>query len=345
MARLTSVLSLALQASLALSGLGSSIADAQEAAPQATSKTADEKTPEAAPHPTGPVTRAEEHEDERAIRKIVEQSEAAFNEGDADKLAGFFAEQGEVIDSSGQILRGRDILAQRFREMFEHLPGGTMKLQIDSIRILAPNIAIEEGVSTWSGPEHDRKDTSRYLVIYIRENDEWRMLSARDLPEASPTNDELQQLNWLMGTWIDENEDCKVKTTYEWSENRKSIVGSFEVRTHDDQTMTGTMSLSWDPQKRMICSTVTDSEGGTARGVWSRRNNQWLIKFEGVLADGRSTSVTHHLQQVSEDHVVLVSRDRVVAGTILDDSEPIVLVRRGPDPETVSQTGSDESDR
>lgn len=273
--------------------------------------------------------------DEKAIRALVRQVEDAFNKHDAKALTAFFSQHGEIIDAGGNISQGTDEITKVFTDVFEKSPEAQMNIDIESIRILGSAVAIEEGTTRIVHAPGEAEEVARYAVVYSKEGDEWKMISARDLPKEAAVTDHLSQLEWLVGDWIDESDDSVVMTSYRFSANNRYLVGQFHVETEEEGILDGTVHIGWDPQLKQLRSWVFDSEGGFATGLWASNEDTWIIKLTGVLADGRTSTCTYRMHRLSSDQAEVDSRDRVIGGILIDDSDPVTIVRRGPAPETL----------
>ncbi len=275
--------------------------------------------------------------DEQAIRHIVRQVEEAFNKHDTKALTALFSSHGEIIDAGGEIQQGHEAITELFQGVFERTPEAQMTIQIESIRVLGSAVAIEEGLTRMVPSPGEPEELGRYAVVYSKEGNDWKMISARDLPMEAANDDHLGQLAWLIGDWIDECEECVVSTTYRRSDNEQFIVGQFHVDTTEEGTLDGTVHIGWDPQIKQLRSWVFDSEGGFATGQWARNEDTWIVKLNGVLADGRTTTSTYRMKRLSGDQAEVESCDRVIGGVLISDGEPVTIVRRGPAPESISE--------
>ena len=275
--------------------------------------------------------------EEKAIREIVRQTEAAFNAHDSKQLLTLFSEEAEVISAGGQITRGREDIQGIFDGVFEEHPEVSLSIEVESVRVLGRHTAIEEGISRITNSPDSEVELSRYSVVYEKDGEAWKVVSARDVPLEEAVNDHLEQLGWLVGDWLDECPEAIVKTRYRWSDSRRFIIGEFRVNAPEEGELDGTIHIGWDPQLKQLRSWVFDSEGGYSTGVWARNEDTWVVKLTGVLADGRTTTATHRLHRHSEDHATLESSDRVIGGVLIDDAEPVEIVRRGPAPEALSE--------
>ena len=78
----------------------------------------------------------------------------------------------------------------------------------------------------------------------------------------------LDQLEWLVGRWVDESDDCRITTKCSWTKHRKFLTRSFSVMMDDEVTLEGIQFVGWDPIARQIRSWTFDSEGGIGEGRW-----------------------------------------------------------------------------
>ena len=90
---------------------------------------------------------AELSPDQQAIRKHAEAFVAAFNKGDANAVAALWTPEGEMSVDGEPVGVGRKDIAAKYAEYFSDNPGATIQVDIESIRLLGPNMAVERGRS------------------------------------------------------------------------------------------------------------------------------------------------------------------------------------------------------
>lgn len=273
---------------------------------------------------------------EQDIRKLSERFQHAFNEHDAKRLAELFGANAQIVNAEGQTCRGREEIEQSFADYFESNPESTVSIEIETIRPLTSTMVIEEGTTTTTAKEDGPDVLARYTVIYTKDGEEWTACYARDTTSDETADENIRQLNWLIGDWMDESSDAIVMTNYRWADNRRAIEGEFHLHSPGYPTMDGTMRIAWDPQARQLRSWIFDSEGGFASGLWSETEDGWMIKITGVMRDGRTTSATNTLRRQSGDHMIYLSTDRTLGGIAMPDGEELTVVRVAPAPEEVS---------
>jgi len=84
--------------------------------------------------------------DEDAIRKGAGEFSKAFEKGDAKALAAMWVEHGEYQDDQSKTIRGRETIEKAYSEIFEQKKGGKIDVEIQSVRFLTPDVAVEEGL-------------------------------------------------------------------------------------------------------------------------------------------------------------------------------------------------------
>jgi uncharacterized protein (TIGR02246 family) len=272
-------------------------------------------------------------QDEKSIRTAAEAFAEAYNAGDAKAIAQLFVADGEVVSEDGQSTQGREGIEQVFAGIFKEHPKTHMDLAIGSIRFIGPDMAVEEGMATVTHAADEPAQRSPYSVTYARQDGKWLTASARDLPDDAPTPEEqLKQLQWIIGQWVDESPEALVLTSYRWTDNQCYILSEFKVQIGGRPVMTGTQRIGWDPLAKKIRSWVFDSEGGFGEGIWTREGNQWIVKMTGVRRDGKIASATNITTRVSKDRMTWQSRDRIVGGEKVPDIEEIPIARKPPQP-------------
>ena len=93
-----------------------------------------------------PATR--QADDAKAIAALVASFTKAFNAGDAAAAAATYAEDALVVDEQGERTEGRAAIRDQLAASFADNPGSTIAIEVDALRFLGPDTAIEEGRTT-----------------------------------------------------------------------------------------------------------------------------------------------------------------------------------------------------
>ena len=94
--------------------------------------------------------------------------------------------------------------------------------------------------------------------------------TSQDAPQESesPANP-LEELAWMVGDWVDQDEDATIESSVNWTKNRKFLTRSFRVTLKNAEPHSGMQLIGWDPAENTIRSWTYDAEGGFGeeRGV------------------------------------------------------------------------------
>jgi hypothetical protein len=144
-----------------------------------------------------------------------------------------------------------------------------------------------------------------------------------------PTNrDELKKLDWLIGQWIDQDEEAELSLDYNWDENENFITNQFTIRTKETKILTGKQIIGWDPDKKTIRSWVFDSDGGFGQGMWLQKGEKWIVEAAYTLSNGESASAINVYTKIDKDSYSFESTGRSIDGEILPDVEPVTVIRK-----------------
>ncbi|HVJ85505.1 MAG TPA: SgcJ/EcaC family oxidoreductase [Caulifigura sp.] len=269
--------------------------------------------------------------DEEAIQDAAVKFVDAFNAKDAAAITALFDPEARLEEADGTVIVGEEAIRAAFTAAFEADAGAQIGLDMESLRLITPDVAVEEGATEFYPDGETLTARGRYLVVHRKKDGKWRMLSARSLEKEVLTNYEyLRDLDWLAGEWIDEDAAETVETTFRWDDDRNFLLSDFQVKRGSEIVAKGTQRLGWDPQAKQIRGWIFDSQGGFATSKWLEMDGAWVVKTTGVSSDGANTSETRTLVP-GVDRVGVRISDRIVDGEQEADIE-FMMVRRPPLP-------------
>jgi uncharacterized protein (TIGR02246 family) len=267
-------------------------------------------------------------EDEQAIRQSAAKYAESFNKGDVDTLASQYAKDAIYDEGEGTVVTGRDEIRKRLKENFDESPGVKMSIDIKSIRFTKGR-AIEIGVATLTPPKGESTIVP-YRAIHQKQPDgKWLMTSVGPdiTAEGATSAGPLEDLEWLIGTWKDSEEDLDLTSECSWTANKRFILRSFVMKDKDAPELQVSEVIGWDPANNVIRSWVFDSDGGFASNSWSKKGDDWVISARGTLADGGSASAVNFIHPIDENSYTWSSTNRDVDGAMLQDVKDIKMVR------------------
>jgi uncharacterized protein (TIGR02246 family) len=263
--------------------------------------------------------------DEAAIRGQSQAFTRAFSRGDAKAIAALCTAGCEYYDdNSGEAFRGRPAVERAFAEVFTQHPKTRINVDIHAIRFLGRDTAVETGLVQMRLPGPTLPLSSHYRVLHVREDGRWHVAM---IEERGADEDKLEDLGWLVGTWILRAKDRETRMTFSWSEKRTRLVCDFVIREQGRAVTSGRQVIGRDPQRGQLRSWSFDEEGGHGQALWFRDGHAWVQDAIAVLPNGASMASTNIIARVGDDEFTWRSVERVVGGERVPDREPATATR------------------
>jgi uncharacterized protein (TIGR02246 family) len=260
------------------------------------------------------------------LQKAAADFVIAYNERDAAAIAALFIENGEMTDITGNdVTSGRKEILAHYEAVFSDDPA-SIAIEVDSVRLVAPNLAIEDG-SVHFTPSDDESAPPKsftYSAVLTKNADEvWQIASTRTLAETTDATGHLAALeNVLQGKWTSLSVDgVQLDLAFDWNSNGKSISGNTLTSTSDTEKQPGSIRIGWDASKKRIHSWIFDADGGVIQGVWTPVEQGWTVRSEGYTADGETITVNQKLRIENKDTLIWSATDRIIDGEIQPDTE------------------------
>jgi len=268
-------------------------------------------------------------ESDASIRKAVEAYVVAFNKRDAKALAALWSPEAVYTNPlSGEEVVGRDAIEKQFVGVFAELKEAKLEVNTLSIGFVSPNVAVEQGTAKVIVPE-ETPELTQYSAVYVKRGEEWLLdrMTEEGLPNVLSHYERLKDLEWMVGNWVDQDEETTVTTECSWTKNNNFLTRSFTVHVGGQIEMAGMQIIGWDPLEKKIRSWVFDSDGGFAQGSWKKLGNQWHVHQTGVLPDGRKSSSVNVITYIDDSTCTLQSVNRVVDGEILPNIDEVQITK------------------
>ena len=268
--------------------------------------------------------------DEAVIRANADKYVEAYDRRDSKTMAGMWSPDAVYMDpTTNEQIVGRDEIAKHFDYMFAGAEDAKLTVEIDSVEFVSPNVAIERGTARVEYGEGEPEDTI-YSAVHVKRDGQWMLdrVSEEEVPQPPPSHyEELKELEFLVGSWVDSDDQATIQTDCEWTKNRNFLTRSFAVIIGDQVDMSGMQVIGWDPAAKKIRSWVFDSDGGFGEGTWTRKGDRWFIQSTGTLADGSRTSAVNILTYIDDDTLTWQSINREVDGEMLPNVAEVQVVR------------------
>lgn len=273
---------------------------------------------------------AEDDVADSLIRKKTAAYVEAYNRHDAKALAAFWAEDGEYIaPESAEVISGRAAIEESFKARFSQADNVKLRAKVESVTFPAKDEAVAVGTFYVDRPGHEPRQIA--LKIYFeKRNGDWLIGEIRDIDiGATPDHHQyLKELEWLIGNWLDTDEDVNIATAFKWDFSKNFIVETFAVETEGHEELHGTQIIGWDPIKKRIRSWIFDSDGTFGEAFWEKKGNAWTCETNQTLADGSRASSINVYTPIDANSYRWESTGREVGGKILPDIEPVTIKRK-----------------
>ena len=259
---------------------------------------------------------ADNSPEKTAIMAADRAYEAAYARADVKALADFFSDDAQYTADDGQKFNGKAEIEGSIRQAFQGNKGAKLAINLDSVRILSPEVVLEKGSTTVTA-KNGETSGAQYAAVYVKKDGKWKInqLIESPLVDISP-HDRLSELAWLVGNWeeSDKSDDLSVKSEYVWSRGGNFITRNVSVKRGGDTTMEGWQVIGWDPIDKCIRSWTFDDEGGFSEGRWTREGERWLLREKGVTPDGDRTTADNTYNKLANDKFSWESNNRTLNG-------------------------------
>ena len=270
------------------------------------------------------------------LQKTANDFVAAYNDKDAPALAALFTENGEISDLTAEdLVTGREDITDHYKEIFAEDDAPSIAVEVASVRLVAPDLAIEDGTVHLTPPGEDEPPQSLRYTAVMRKNEAgtWQIASSRRLKDVTGAAGQLADLaDALKGDWTSTTSDgVRLDLAFGWDSSGKFITGETLTTTSDGEPQEGSIRLGWNAARQSIVSWVFDAGGGSMQGIWTPSDDGWLVRAEGTTADGETITVNQELTVQDKNTLIWKATNRVVDGEKQPDST-LRIVRQTPDP-------------
>lgn len=265
----------------------------------------------------------------------------SYNKADPEGLAKLFLPEGEIVLANGDIIAGRDEIKEFYAGVFSPEAKPKAALEAGSVRFVSPGIAVEDGTLHVTRPGGE-VTSHFYTAIQVKQEDgSWLTASIRDeIEDHAPATEKLLALEWMIGDWLIEAEGTRTFLSFTWSDDGPYIDGRALTEQAGEDSTSSTYRIGWNANRKNHVSWAFDALGGYTRSEWTAGENGWLLRTQGVTADGEINQSTQALMpDENKQGFTWSTRDQTLAGEVQPD-RTIHVVKRPPD--TVDPEASNE---
>ena len=276
-----------------------------------------------------PAIAAAPSDDEQAIRAAGKAYQEALQRGDGKAIAELWTADGDIVDEQGTVTKGRDTAT-----LIVPAAPGAAEPQIDiretSLRLLTPDVAIEDGNVRVTPPGAAAPLTGHYTATWVKQDGRWRIASLREYTfDGSPAR--LADLDWMVGDWtvIDNARkpagDAKPPTptmevSVRWNATKTFLLRDMKIAQGTTTLAHITQRIGWDPLARQLRSWMFDAAGAHGEGVWTKDGDTWVARTTAVQPDGTRTATLNVYHYDGKDRCTWQSFPTHVGG---EQSPPV----------------------
>lgn len=269
--------------------------------------------------------------DEKAIDESNRAYIEAFNKKDLNAFKELWAVDAEYnLPEAGLEFQGQNAIVEKFASIFKKHPNATIEINKESVYFNTPDEVVEvaNAITREDGKELTH---ATYKIFYEKHGNKWLINELRNVRSGSSPqpSEHLKELEWLIGSWVDEDEDSTITLVNQWNKFHTFITQSFTVTVEGKFELEGKQLIAWDPINQNIRSWIFDSDGSFGEGTWRKEGNNWIVEISSTLTDGRKASAIYIMTPVDKDHYTWQSSGRSVGGNLLPDIAPVTVVRKG----------------
>jgi uncharacterized protein (TIGR02246 family) len=270
---------------------------------------------------------------ETEVRAALAAYVESFNKQDVAAVAAAWTDQSTHTDrETGERTEGREAIQADIATSFKEQPNAVLAGRVDRVRMIKPDVASVEGETTF-GVAGEDPIVNNFTAIVVKQGDKWLIDSIEEMPLPTPTTptEALRDLEWMIGSWLDDGGETRVTTQVRWTASNAFLLRSFTVESADG-TQQGTQIIGWDPRSQEIRSWSFNSDGSFGDGIWTKSGEDWLIKSSQTLADGRAASGTYLLKRVDDNTITLELVGHEIDGEPQAAKEAVKVVRAATTP-------------
>jgi len=261
-----------------------------------------------------------------AIRASGIALTSAFNKRDAKAVAALWTKNCEYVDENGSLYEGRDAIETLYTELFA-TTDAKMQLITDTARSLSDSVILEDGRAIVESAQAGTTSISRYTAVHLKVESKWLLASVRELGSDSATASDVDDLEWLIGDWIAEENGVRMLSKCRWIVDKKFVERSYSTTELDGTVSTGLQIIGWNSQNNHMQSWNFSADGGNAIGVWTSTEGGWLAKVSGSTGNSVSTTAVNLLKKLDDNAYVWKSMDRTIGDIRLPDTDEVIIRR------------------
>ncbi|HEY4832682.1 MAG TPA: SgcJ/EcaC family oxidoreductase [Waddliaceae bacterium] len=272
----------------------------------------------------------EKPQNESAVREAAKALMEAYNQRQPEKIGALWAEDGVIFHPlTGETSTGREEIIEYYKNRFAKHRNGKVDITVTSVEFDEPNQAALKGLIKIFSSNRPLTQ-SAFKAQLVSENGKWLFRKITDIVlEPAPSHfNNLQNVDWLVGEWVDQDENIEITFNCKWDKYKNFLIQNFTSKVLGQDQIEGQQIIGWDPIKEKIRSWVFDSDGGFGEGYWHNKDKSWFSHMIYTLPDGRKASAILIYTKIDDHSYAFTSVERDIEGEILPDIDPVVVQKK-----------------
>jgi uncharacterized protein (TIGR02246 family) len=256
-------------------------------------------------------------EAEQAVRSAADAYRQALDKQDVEAIVGFWTPEADYVDQLGRVYKIHSGLSQakKLSQEAQHIAHLAPKTETVGIRLVTPDVAIEDGSFERIGQLAGPAPQGRYTAVWVKRDGRWLIDGVRETPvHVEDSSDAIDDLGWLIGDWVAEGPHAAAEISCTWGKDESYIVTQLKLRPEVGEPFSATQVIGWDPSTQKIRSFMFDSRGGFNEGVWINEGDAWVVRSTESHPNGKRTNSMKIYSRVDENTAIWESIDDEVAG-------------------------------
>ncbi len=246
---------------------------------------------------------------EEGVRQAIAAYGRALAQGDVQAMAKFWTADGDYVGPAGRSVKAKQALEKG--ESAANPP--PLALQTESVRMITPEVALEDGVCQLTPPGEKPIFRGHYSAVWVKQQGSWLLSSLRESVAPPPSQAErLGALEWLVGEWEADNDGAIITVATKWTDNRMYLLRDIIVERDGRVIHRISQRIGLDPLTRRLKAWTFDVDGAVSEGYWSQKGDTWVVQTNGVTRDGQATSAKNVYSDLTADSFTLKSLDAQV---------------------------------
>lgn len=261
--------------------------------------------------------------DDKAIRLAADAYSEAVTKGDLKGILEQWTPHGEYRNNFGVTLEGKAAIEATYKKWLMDHPKAKLSVGVDRIRLISKDAAWVEGTIQLAMADGG-KSRSRFRTLRVREDGMWRIAESTETIQTGP---QLEDLDWLKGTWKGNAGDEEATFVVEPALAGAFLKVNFTRKSKGIVLQQGFQMVGADPKGQGLVASVFESSGSMGTGTWDHDGHHFEVAMWGVDRAGLDASAIQVITPLTANTMTWQAIERFVGGVKLSDTIPLKLTK------------------